>query len=219
MFARSAFGRTLLGATGYVGKRWYGQSLPETVYRDCVFTRTQFPVNAYFGNARFERCVFDRARLRGLTSTHEAQFVDCVFQGKIQTTTFRGTPTQHLAALGRSGNAFTGNDFSRADLSGVAFRQIDLRAQRFPGLPGYALLDRIEQRVSTVLAGAVEWTGDEIRSEVTWRLRHQARASAEDNDGYALVSRDWIGGRKVPPGVRDQLFAMLVACQPPPSPR
>ena len=41
---------------------------PETVYRRCTFARTRLTDrNPFFGNARFEGCLFDRAQLRGLT--------------------------------------------------------------------------------------------------------------------------------------------------------
>src|SRR5262245_49469706 len=39
----------------------------QTRFVDCVFRRTRFPLmNTYLGDARFERCVFDGARLRDL---------------------------------------------------------------------------------------------------------------------------------------------------------
>jgi uncharacterized protein YjbI with pentapeptide repeats len=208
-FSRTAFDSISLGATGYDGQRWDELTWPTTVYRECVFARTRIPPRAFLGNARFERCVFDGARLRGLTFTHEAQFVECTFRGKIQDVNFWGKPTEHAAALGRYRNAFTSNDFTGADLLGVAFKHIDLHAQRFPGLPDYAVLDRVDQRVAAALAAMARWPDDEIKTEVAWSLQFEANEAIKYNDGHALVSRNWVG-RRLPPDVRDQIFWMLV---------
>jgi hypothetical protein len=98
---------------------------------------------------------------------------------------FWGRPHDHdRAALGRDRNDFTGNDFTAAELDGVSFRHIDLRAQRFPGLPGYALLDRVAERVSAVLPLVDGWP---------------------DGD-QALVSPARMG-RRLPPALREELFA------------
>ncbi|SCF23612.1 hypothetical protein GA0070612_5167 [Micromonospora chokoriensis] len=206
-FSRTAFDHVLFGATGYRGERWDELSWPETVFRECVFARTRIPPEAYFGNVRFERCVFDGARLRDLTSTHNAQFVGCVFRGKIQDVNFWGT--ERNAALGRDRNAFSGNDFTGAELLGVAFRHIDLDAQRFPGLPDYAVLDRIDQRVEAALAAMADWPDDETKTKTVRSLRFGADWAIKYNDGYALVSRKRFS-RRLPPGVRDQIFWMLV---------
>ncbi|MGW3892496.1 pentapeptide repeat-containing protein [Micromonospora chokoriensis] len=96
-FSRTAFDHVLFGATGYGGERCDELSWPETVFRDCVFARTRIPPEAYFGNVRFERCVFDGALLRGLTSTHNAQFVGCVFRGKIRLRCYGASDTGSLA--------------------------------------------------------------------------------------------------------------------------
>ncbi|MFI6737059.1 hypothetical protein ACIBI9_29385 [Nonomuraea sp. NPDC050451] len=79
----------------------------------------------------------------GQTVATEAEFVDCVFLGPVRDINFWGRPTEHRDALGRDHN-----DFIAADLNHVAFHHIDLHAQR---LPGYALLDRVAERVSAVL--------------------------------------------------------------------
>ncbi|MBQ0896029.1 pentapeptide repeat-containing protein [Micromonospora sp. U56] len=208
-FTRTAFDHVSFGATGYGGERWDGLTWPATVYRECVFARTHIPPQAFFGNARFERCIFDRARLRGLTFTHEAQFIGCTFRGKIQDVNFWGTPPEHTAVLGRDRNAFTGNDFTGGDLLGVAFKHIDLHAQRLPGLPDYAVLDRVDQRVAAALAAMADWPDEEIKTEAAWSLRFGANDAIEYNDGHALVSRSWVG-RRLPPDVRDQIFWMLV---------
>ncbi|MED7924278.1 hypothetical protein SMD20_08545 [Nonomuraea sp. LP-02] len=50
--------------------------------------RTRFAEYTFFGNVRFERCVFDRSRLRQQTATFDAEFVDCVFIGRVRAMNF-----------------------------------------------------------------------------------------------------------------------------------
>ncbi len=209
-FTRAAFDHVLFGATGYGGYRWDRLTWPVTVYRECVFSRTRIPAQAYFGNARFERCVFDGARLRDLTATQEAQFVECTFRGKVQDVNFWGTPTQHTSVLARDHNDFAGNDFTGAEVLSVGFKHIDLRTQRFPGPPGYAVLDRVDRRVEAVLAAAMAgWPDDETKARAARSLRFGAAEAIKYNDGHALVSRHWVGSR-LPADVRDQIFWTLV---------
>jgi uncharacterized protein YjbI with pentapeptide repeats len=207
-FSGTAFDNVNLGATFHGKGPWDGRTWPATLYRECVFARTRLPPNPHWGNARFERCTFDRARLRGSTSTFQAQFVECTFRGKIQDVNLWGRPTQHTSALGRDRNDFTGNDFTGAEVIGVAFRHIDLNAQRFPGLPGYAVLDRIDQRVAAALAAMPDWP-EETKKEAAWSLGFGVTCALAENDGHALVSREWVG-RRLPPEVRDQIFWLLV---------
>ncbi|GLY77065.1 pentapeptide repeat-containing protein [Actinoallomurus iriomotensis] len=207
-FSQAAFDNVSFGATAADG-RWDRGTWPATLYRECVFARTRIPPQAFFGNARFERCVFDGARLRDLIHTHTAQFVECRFRGKIQDANFWGRPTKHTAALGRDRNAFTGNDFTGADLIDVGFRHIDLHAQRFPGLPDYAVLDRVDQRVKGALAAMADWPDGEVKTKAARSLRFQADWAIAYNNGHAVVSRNWVD-RRLPPDVRDQIFWMLV---------
>ncbi|MEV4549138.1 pentapeptide repeat-containing protein [Nonomuraea wenchangensis] len=180
---------------------------PQTVFRDCTFRRTRFAEQTFFGNVRFERCVFDRSRLRQHTFTCEAEFVDCVFIGRVRDMNFWGRPHDHdRAALGRDHNDFTGNDFTAAELDGVSFCHIDLRAQRFPGLPGYALLDRIAERVSAVLPLVDGWPDDKHRQEARFALEFLADSAHVWNDDQALVTPASMG-RKLPPALREELFA------------
>lgn len=127
-FTEAAFDDMSLGSVGASRRPWR-----QTTYRGCTFRRTRFAPHPHFGNARFEGCQFDRARLRKLTSTQEAEFVDCVFRGPVREVNFWGRPFgSDRKVLGRDRNEFHGNDFTAADLDGVAFNHIDLRAQRFP---------------------------------------------------------------------------------------
>ncbi|WP_084958658.1 pentapeptide repeat-containing protein [Thermoactinospora rubra] len=204
-FTGTAFDRLAMGDMCGEGPRdragW-----PRSVFRDCVFRRTRFPPFTFFGNVRFDRCVFDRSRLRGQTATLEAEFVDCVFLGRVRDINFWGRPAQRdEAALGRDRNEFTGNDFTGAELQGVAFRHIDLHAQRFPGLPGYALLDRIGERARAVLPVVERWPDPRHREEARFSLEFLAGMALKDNDDHALVSpRDM--GRRLPPALREELF-------------
>ncbi|GAB2826438.1 hypothetical protein GCM10027176_33550 [Actinoallomurus bryophytorum] len=207
-FSRTAFDNVGFGATT-ADEQWDRLAWPATLYRECVFARTRIPPEAFFGNARFERCLFEGARLRDLIHTHEAQFVECTFRGKIQNTNFWGKPTERALVLGRDRNAFTGNDLTGADLLDVAFIHIDLDAQRLPGLPDYSVLDRVDQRVAVALAAMADWPDNEIQTEAARSLRFQADCAIEYNNGHAVVSRNWVG-RRLPPDVRDQIFGMLV---------
>ncbi|WP_188197847.1 pentapeptide repeat-containing protein [Nonomuraea sp. SYSU D8015] len=184
---------------------WDGVGWPQSVFRDCVFRRTRFASSTFFGNVRFERCTFDRSRLRDQTNTFEAEFVDCVFLGRVRKVNFWGRPTDHQAALGRDRNDFTGNDFTGAELDYVAFHHIDLQAQRWPGLPGYALLDRISVRVDAVLPLVERWQDAQHRKEARFSLEFLADTALAQNDNQALVSPLDMG-RKLPPALREELF-------------
>ncbi|MEV0237714.1 hypothetical protein [Nonomuraea sp. NPDC050786] len=206
-FSGTAFEQLLMGSTGVGVGEWDGVAWPQTVFRDCVFRRTRFPDLTHFGNVRFERCVFDRSRLRQQTDTSEAEFVDCVFLGRVRSINFWGRPDdRYHAALGRGHNDFSGNDFTAAELDDVSFRHIDLRAQCFPGLPGYALLDRITERASAVLPLVDSWPEDKHRQEARSALEFLAGTAREWSNDQALVSPAMLG-RKLPPALREELFA------------
>ncbi|GGL33412.1 pentapeptide repeat-containing protein [Planomonospora parontospora] len=203
-FSGVTFERLSLGLTGVPGA-----GRPQSVFRDCTFRRTRFAPSVFFGNVRFERCLFDRSRLNDQTLTFEAEFVDCVFRGRVRNINFWGRPDDHdQASLGRNRNDFTGNDFTGAELGYVAFHHIDLRAQRFPGLPGYALLDRIGERVDAVLPLVEHWPDPRHRETARFSLEFLAGHAVEQNDDQALVSPLDMG-RKLPPALREELFEAL----------
>lgn len=210
-FTRATFERPLLGSTTD-DPEWDLKAWPVTVYRNCVFRRTRLPDDTHFGNARFENCLFDGARMRRQTSTEVAQFVDCVFRGKLNDVRFHGRPdpaSRHDAAVGRTRNDFTGNDFTGADIVYADFPHVDLRAQRWPGPPGHALLDRIDRRVAAALAAPVDWPDADTAARVREHLMGDAAEAVTHNDGYALVSHVWIG-RWLPPDLRERIFRLLV---------
>lgn len=187
---------------------WDGVGWPQSVFRDCVFRRTRFPLSTHFGNVRFERCTFDRSRLRDQPHTFAAEFVGCVFLGRVRNVNFWGRPTQNQAALGRDRNDFTGNDFTGAELEDVAFRHIDLQAQRWPGPPRYALLDRISARVVAVLPLVEQWPDARHREKARLNLGFLADTALDGNDDQALVSPLDMG-RKLPPALREELFEAI----------
>ncbi|MEV4245265.1 pentapeptide repeat-containing protein [Streptosporangium canum] len=203
-FSGVVFERLSMATTCRQGT-WDGVGWPRSVFRDCVFRRTRFPPATFFGNVRFERCVFDRSRLRDQTHTFEAEFVDCVFLGRVRNVNFWGRPTDHQAALGRDHNDFTGNDFTGAEVDSVAFQHIDLQAQHWPGLPGYALLDRISARVDAVLPLVERWPDAHHRKTARFNLEFLADTALARNDNQALVSVLDMG-RKLPPALREELF-------------
>ncbi|MEU4623377.1 hypothetical protein AB0G04_25825 [Actinoplanes sp. NPDC023801] len=212
-FSRTWLPHVLFGATGYGGTRWDEKSWPETVYRDCIFVLTKIPASAHFGNARFERCVFDHAGQRGWRFGGPAQFVDCTFRGRVQNCVFGGTTDGYRTVLGRDRNAFTGNDFTGADLVGNVFQHADLRAQTFRGAPDQTLLDRFDQRVEAVLAAFPARPGDRVWSDVVWWLRERSRQAVEFNGGCAVVSPDGLVPR-LPPDISERLFRMLADQDP-----
>ncbi|TQS28114.1 pentapeptide repeat-containing protein [Microbispora sp. KK1-11] len=203
-FSGAAFDTLTMGAG--LRRTWRGDVWPRSVFRDCVFRRTRFAPLTSFGNVRFERCVFDRARLRQQTFTTEAEFVGCVFSGRLHDINFWGRPTKNQAALGRERNAFTGNDFTAAELDDVAFKHIDLYAQRWPGPPGYALLDRVTARMRAVLPLVEAWPDPKHREEARFSLEFLAGSAVEHNDDHAVVSLLDMG-RRLPPALREELFA------------
>jgi hypothetical protein len=177
----------------------------QTRFVDCRFRRTRFPLgNTFFGDARFERCVFDGAQLRGL-HVDAAEFVDCVFRGRVWHSVFWGVPMGADTTPHRPRNEWRGNDFSEADLVDVDFRDIDLRAQRWPDDPEeYALIDRIDERVEAATKAVRKWP-DEAREALEF-LREDAY---RDPHGFVLVRRQELGDR-LAPQVRDRLWTLLV---------
>ncbi|GAA3221158.1 hypothetical protein GCM10020216_032350 [Nonomuraea helvata] len=132
----------------------------------------------------YRNCTFRRTRFAEQTSFGNVRFERCVFDGsrlRGQTATFE------------------------AELDYVAFRHIDLRAQRFPGLPGYVLLDRITERARSVLSLVDGWADERHRKEVRSALEFLVGTAREWNDDQALVSPAHMG-RKLPPALREELF-------------
>jgi uncharacterized protein YjbI with pentapeptide repeats len=210
-FSRVTFESVALGSTGPAGTQWNHVAWPQSVYRDCVFERTRFGSdNTFFGNARFERCLFDRAKLRKMVFTQEVEFVDCEFRGKVQEVNFWGRPKDRDMVLGRDRNEFRGNDFTQAELVWVAFNDIDLRAQTFPGLPNYALLDRFDERAAAALAIIETWPDEGVKEKLRFNLEFLAEGAGRNDRRDRLISRTGPELGKVPPDVRSRVFDLLV---------
>jgi hypothetical protein len=175
----------------------------QTQFVDCRFQRTRFPLgNTMFHDARFQRCVFDGARLRDLR-VDSAEFVDCVFRGRIWHTMFFGRPFMG-GLVDRQHNEWHGNDFSAADLVDVSFRDIELHLQRWPDTAEYALIDRIDERVAAATASVRNWP-DKALVALNVLRDHTHR----DPHGFVLVRRRELG-RGLAPQLRDRLWALLV---------
>lgn len=199
-FTETSFGKFSIGHQG------------QTRFIDCVFRRTRFPLGGtYLGNARFERCVFDNARLRDLR-LDTTEFVDCVFYGRIWHTVFYGVPGSWSAGADRRGNEWRGNDFSAADLVDVDFRDIDLLAQRWPAdRAEYAVIDRVDERTEAA-AATIRAAPDEAwpeRTQVLMAVDFLRSGVQRDPHGFVLVRRQELWHR-LPPKARDQLWALLV---------
>jgi hypothetical protein len=115
-----------------------------TEYVDCMFDQAAF-VHVLAGRATFSRCMFRDVKIRHLFS-HEGEFIDCLFTGRIKTAVFNGQPQQHgIVPNPKALLRFTGNDFSGAVLEDVGFRTgIDLSRQLLPEGEDYILQLRSE---------------------------------------------------------------------------
>jgi hypothetical protein len=143
-----------------------------TVYQECVFDGARLQ-NVIPGRASFVSCSFRDVTITDLRC-HSAEFVDCVFSGQLKTVIFNGRVTNPDPELGRSVNAFQGNDFREADLRDVEFRTgIDLDRQLLPDGPEYLLV----REAAVVLEEA--W-----KAANTWPPGDDRRDALVDLDGY-----------------------------------
>ena len=110
----------------------FGGGKEDTVYLNCNFDQTKIEYVSV-GCARFEACSFKNVNINDFFAM-SAEFVNCIFSGRIQATVFNGSVQKDLVvALGRSNNQFEGNDFSMATLNDVAFRTgVNLELQKLP---------------------------------------------------------------------------------------
>ncbi|MFF5225834.1 hypothetical protein [Dactylosporangium sp. NPDC000521] len=181
-----------------------------------MFRRTRFPLgNTYLGDVRFERCLFDNARIREL-NTECAEFVECVFRGRVWHTVFNGATGAMAGTPGRSRNEWRGNDFTDAELVDVDFRDIDLRAQRWPADGAeYALIDDVDSRAAAAVA-AIQAAPDGTWPEpalAVQAIEFVCTGRPRDPNGFVLVRRKELGHR-LPPKVREQLWTLLVSGAP-----
>jgi len=177
---------------------------PQCLYRECRFDRADLR-GVQPGNARFESCTFENARLDKWLCL-SAEFVRCRFAGPIQEVIFsaRVFPPESAAALGRQRNEFVENDFSNAELINVAFvRGLDLSAQQLPHGPEYV-------RVPTArIAGAreiVERWEPEARDAALKMLKFYSERGYEEQVEL-FVRRD--RPSFVPEPVRNRIWDLL----------
>ena len=139
----------------------------QSVFKDCSFDGADL-TGVRPGQARFERCTFEGAKLDAWES-FTAEFIDCRFAGRVFNVRFYGRPwgagSERLDPA-RTVNAFTGNDFRKADLLGVTFiHGIDIRKQKWPEGAQYVILDRIHQRIARARVGVLEWRDHQQRQQ------------------------------------------------------
>ena len=110
----------------------FGGGLEDSRYVNCSFDRATIRATAP-GNARFESCSFRNVDIIELFG-FRIEMVDCHVSGIVRKAFFNGTVPPDIAPdLGRTFNAFEGNDFSNATLVDVVFRTgIDLSKQKMP---------------------------------------------------------------------------------------
>jgi hypothetical protein len=151
------------------GEQWQAlfTSRRQSVFRECHFDGADL-TGVRPGQARFERCTFADANLDGWLSAC-AEFIECRFSGRIRGVIFHGRPwgaaAQRLDPL-RSVNAFSGNDFSAADLRNTVFvNGIDVRSQIWPEGGDYLIVDRIHQRFTKARQRVLDWPDHEARNE------------------------------------------------------
>ena len=139
----------------------------QTIFRDCRFDEADLTA-VRPGQARFERCTFDNAKIDAWEA-FTAEFIDCHFAGRVVNVRFYGRPwgsTADRLDPVRKVNAFTGNDFRKADLVGVTFiHGIDIAKQQWPAGPQYVILDRIHQRIAKARVTVLEWRDYPQRTE------------------------------------------------------
>lgn len=112
-----------------------------TEYSGCVFDRARL-TRVSAGRATFVHCSFRDVRIRDMFS-HDAEFIDCLFTGRIQGAVFNGRPASYEGMVPNPKKIleFRGNDFSGAVLEDVGFRTgIDLSQQSLPTSQDYILL-------------------------------------------------------------------------------
>jgi hypothetical protein len=142
-------------------------SRKQSIFRDCTFNNADLTA-VRPGQARFERCTFIGAKIDAWES-FTAEFIDCVFAGRLRNVRFYGRPwgtTADKLDPARTVNAFSGNDFRKADLIGAIFiHGIDVSKQRWPASTQYLILDRIHQRIAKVRVAVLEWSDHQARQE------------------------------------------------------
>jgi len=202
-FVDCDFGRTTFKMSG-------GFSFdPPSTFVGCRFERADLRAMFELESTRFERCSFINCRIEGWQSWC-AEFVDCVFVGKIVRSRFCGCPSRPFTPCvgvgGRERNEFRGNDFSRADLVDTEFTYgIDIDAQCWPDDPVYVRLDRWPARVDRARADIARWPDDRER-ETALGILEILHGLGMEKQEVAFLRRDTLRRH---PAIRDRVFALL----------
>ncbi len=141
----------------------FGAGVEVTEYVDCNFDGSKISVSVV-GRTRFVRCSFRNVIIRDLRC-FTAEFVDCVFSGKLRVGFFNGAvPEEDRVTLGRQRNEFRGNDFSNMELIDVAFRTgIDLTQQKLPSGPQYLYIADGVRAIRDARAEIISWRDHPLR--------------------------------------------------------
>jgi hypothetical protein len=148
----------------------------QSIFRECRFDGADLR-RVRPGQARFERCSFAAVQIDGWISAC-AEFIECTFSGTVRNVTFYGRPWGHAAERidpARAANAFSGNDFTEADLVSVLFvNGIAVSDQKWPRAGTYVVIDRIHQRLTRARASVLDWKDHEKRNEALAMLQQVA---------------------------------------------
>jgi hypothetical protein len=158
------------------------------------------------GHARFDTCKFERTSIRKWIGTC-AEFVDCQFSGRVETTKFFGRPSGACAQqVDRDSNEFRGNDFHRAALFDVGFvAGIDLDAQKLPVGDEYVVIRHFHERAIAVRRLIADWQPEERRQSEILLNAYSTGGMEGQRDLFAR--RDEIS--TVPTPVRDRVWKLL----------
>jgi uncharacterized protein YjbI with pentapeptide repeats len=144
--------------------------------------------------ARFENCRFVNARLDDWNALC-AEFVECVFEGRIARAKFSGRPWGFARAAIepiRPSNDFRDNDFSRADLIDCSiFGGIDLTANTWPTGNDYVVIHSAQQKISEAKAKLGRLSPDLANDAGAWLEIYSRGAFALQKD--LLVRKDELG--------------------------
>lgn len=159
-----------------------------TRYLECNFDKSHFKkVNP--GLARFERCSFLDIDLNGFVG-HAAEFVDCVFSGKIRRSTFHGRVFAYEDATTRVVNEFRGNDFSAVEFHDVGFvRGIDLSRQRLPIGDNYVYLPNAAPALATLRQKYLQAPASPLR-EAVFKILPFAEQEIHDGQTQLFLCKD-----------------------------
>lgn len=183
----------------------------QTVFEDCSFDRADLRGATLLGNARFVRCTFRGARIRGWRADY-AEFVDCVFAGRLEDCVFCGRPNSMAWKVDRDQNEFSGNDFSAADLVHVSFEWgIDVHVQRWPASSEYVLVDQAQDRIRSVRAVVARWPEDGRRELALRLLRIYSEFGRAEQSALFVRRRDL---SSIPADLQDEVWRLIESVQP-----